>query len=155
MSVIVATAYMEEAAGFDWLVAMDGGKILATGSACRTSRAHLRTQSRCSLYRAPAGRKAQGYHESPYRAAQGGGEGDYAIEASHLSMRFGDFTAVDNVSFKIPRGEIYRLSRVVRLRKIHHHEDADGLLAASEGEAKLFGTRWMPAIWRSVTASAI
>ena len=33
MSVLVATAYMEEAERFDWLVAMDAGKILATGHA--------------------------------------------------------------------------------------------------------------------------
>lgn len=32
MSVVVATAYMEEAARFDWLVAMDEGRVLATGS---------------------------------------------------------------------------------------------------------------------------
>jgi len=32
MSVIVATAYMDEAQRFDWLVAMDAGKVLATGS---------------------------------------------------------------------------------------------------------------------------
>src|SRR5690554_5917565 len=32
MSVIVSTAYMEEAARFDWLVAMDAGQVLATGS---------------------------------------------------------------------------------------------------------------------------
>jgi len=32
MSVITATAYMEEAAGFDWLVAMDAGRVLATGT---------------------------------------------------------------------------------------------------------------------------
>src|SRR5690606_23382577 len=32
MSVIVATAYMDEAQGFDWLVAMDDGKVLATGT---------------------------------------------------------------------------------------------------------------------------
>lgn len=33
MSVLVATAYMDEAARFDWLVAMNAGKILATGTA--------------------------------------------------------------------------------------------------------------------------
>src|SRR5690554_52843 len=32
MSVLVATAYMDEAQGFDWLVAMDQGRVLATGS---------------------------------------------------------------------------------------------------------------------------
>src|SRR5512138_3211858 len=32
MSVLVATAYMEEAARFDWLVAMNAGRVLATGT---------------------------------------------------------------------------------------------------------------------------
>src|SRR5277367_4707291 len=32
MSVLVATAYMDEAEGFDWLVAMNAGKVLATGT---------------------------------------------------------------------------------------------------------------------------
>ena len=32
MSVIVATAYMEEAERFDWLIAMNAGKVLATGT---------------------------------------------------------------------------------------------------------------------------
>ena len=32
MSVIVATAYMEEAERFDWLAAMDDGRVIATGS---------------------------------------------------------------------------------------------------------------------------
>ena len=32
MSVMVATAYMEEAMRYDWLVAMYGGKVLSTGS---------------------------------------------------------------------------------------------------------------------------
>ena len=35
MSVIVATAYMEEAERFDWLIAMNAGKVLATGIARR------------------------------------------------------------------------------------------------------------------------
>ena len=32
MSVMVATAYMEEAERFDWLMAMDAGRVLATGA---------------------------------------------------------------------------------------------------------------------------
>src|SRR5258707_8810006 len=32
MSVMVATAYMDEAERFDWLVAMNAGKVLATGT---------------------------------------------------------------------------------------------------------------------------
>src|SRR5581483_3640592 len=45
MSVIVATAYMEEAERFDWLIAMNEGKILSTGSPSdlkqRTGRASI------------------------------------------------------------------------------------------------------------------
>ena len=33
------------------------------------------------------------------------GDGDVAIEAQSLSMKFGDFVAVDQVSFRIQRGE--------------------------------------------------
>jgi ABC-type cobalamin/Fe3+-siderophores transport systems, ATPase components len=32
MSVIVATAYMDEASRFDWLAAMDDGKVIAHGA---------------------------------------------------------------------------------------------------------------------------
>ncbi|MCT8959583.1 hypothetical protein MHX50_23445, partial [Escherichia coli] len=32
MSVLVATAYMQEAEAFDWLVAMNDGRVVATGS---------------------------------------------------------------------------------------------------------------------------
>ncbi len=45
MSVLVATAYMDEAQRFDWLVAMDDGQVLATGTPAellaRTGTQHL------------------------------------------------------------------------------------------------------------------
>ncbi len=43
MSVIVSTAYMNEAERFDWLVAMDGGRVLAMGTP-----AALKTQTKCT-----------------------------------------------------------------------------------------------------------
>ncbi|UXS12415.1 ribosome-associated ATPase/putative transporter RbbA [Agrobacterium tumefaciens] len=139
MSVIVATAYMEEAAGFDWLVAMDGGKILATGSPAelleRTSAPNLDAAFIALLPE----EKRKGYHEVHIAPRKVTGEGDYAIEASHLSMRFGDFTAVDNVSFKIPRGEIFGFLGSNGCGKSTTMKMLTGLLAASEGEAKLFG----------------
>ena len=139
MSVIVATAYMEEAAGFDWLVAMDGGKILATGSPAelleRTSAANLDAAFIALLPE----EKRKGYREVHIAPRKVTGESDYAIEASHLSMRFGDFTAVDNVSFKIPRGEIFGFLGSNGCGKSTTMKMLTGLLAASEGEAKLFG----------------
>ena len=32
---------------------------------------------------------------------------DYAIETEGLTRRFGDFVAVDNVTLKIPKGQLY------------------------------------------------
>ncbi len=57
MSVIVATAYMDEAERFDWLVAMDAGRILATGT---PQELHQRTHTAFAgggLHRPAAGRK--------------------------------------------------------------------------------------------------
>ena len=46
MSVIVATAYMEEAERFDWLVAMNAGKVLATGTPAELKARPARRRSR-------------------------------------------------------------------------------------------------------------
>ncbi|MEC7000130.1 hypothetical protein VXQ18_16210 [Brucella abortus] len=43
-----------------------------------------------------------------------------AIEAEHVTVRFADFTAVDNVSFRIPRGEIFGFFSGQRLRQDHN-----------------------------------
>ncbi|WP_299132665.1 ATP-binding cassette domain-containing protein, partial [uncultured Amaricoccus sp.] len=107
MSVIVATAYMEEAARFDHLVAMDGGRVLATGTPAelmaRTKTSDLDTAFVALL---PEERR-RGYDELaiPPRTIAAGGPP--AIEADGLTMRFGDFTAVDHVSFRIDKGEIF------------------------------------------------
>lgn len=47
MSVLVATAYMEEADQFDWLVAVDAGRVLATGTP-----AELKQQTGCETLEA-------------------------------------------------------------------------------------------------------
>jgi len=53
-----------------------------------------------------------------------------AIEANNLTKKFGDFTAVDDVSFTIPKGEIFGFCRVQRLRQDHYHEDAHRAFAS-------------------------
>ncbi len=139
MSVIVATAYMEEAAGFDWLVAMHAGKVLDTGTPAellsRTGAGNL-DAAFIALLPEPERRRHVDVVIPPRQEMQGE---DYAIEASHLSMRFGDFTAVDNVSFQIPRGEIFGFLGSNGCGKSTTMKMLTGLLAASEGEAKLFG----------------
>nr|MBP8186063.1 ABC transporter ATP-binding protein/permease [Pseudomonas sp.] len=72
---------------------------------------------------------------TPLAAAQA----EIAIEAEALSLRFGDFTAVDNVSFAIRRGEIFGFLGSNGCGKTTTMKVLTGLLAASAGSAKLFG----------------
>ncbi|GLK83398.1 ABC transporter permease [Ancylobacter defluvii] len=139
MSVMVATAYMEEAQGFDWLVAMDGGRILATGTPGelmeRTDTLNLDAAFIALL---PEERR-RGHREVVIPPRVDGPMADVAIEAEHLTMRFGDFVAVDNVSFRIPRGEIFGFLGSNGCGKTTTMKMLTGLLPASEGTARLFG----------------
>ncbi|UCV06977.1 ribosome-associated ATPase/putative transporter RbbA [Dechloromonas denitrificans] len=138
MSVLVATAYMEEAERFDWLVAMDGGQVIGTGTP-----AELRAQTGqptldgAFIQLLPEERR-QAHHALviPPRVGDGG---SYAIEAAGLAQRFGDFTAVDRVSFKIEPGEIFGFLGSNGCGKTTTMKMLTGLLPPSEGEAKLFG----------------
>ncbi|ENL8728285.1 ribosome-associated ATPase/putative transporter RbbA [Citrobacter amalonaticus] len=138
MSVLVATAYMEEAERFDWLVAMNAGEVLATGSAQelrdKTASATLEQAFIALLPQA----QRQAYQPvviPPYHAEQE----DIAIEAKDLTMRFGNFVAVDHVNFRIPRGEIFGFLGSNGCGKSTTMKMLTGLLPASEGEAWLFG----------------
>ncbi|HCV12145.1 MAG TPA: multidrug ABC transporter ATP-binding protein, partial [Candidatus Accumulibacter sp.] len=68
-----------------------------------------------------------------------GGEEDIAIEARGLTMRFGDFVAVDHVDFRIRRGEIFGFLGSNGCGKSTTMKMLTGLLPASEGSALLFG----------------
>ena len=58
MSVMVATAYMDEAQRFDWLMAMDDGKVIASGTLQEMLRQGGRADARGSLHRAVAGSRS-------------------------------------------------------------------------------------------------
>ncbi|EOQ6493813.1 ribosome-associated ATPase/putative transporter RbbA [Escherichia coli] len=138
MSVLVATAYMEEAERFDWLVAMNAGEVLATGSA-----EELRQQTQSATLEEAfinllpqAQRQAhQAVVIPPYQPENA----EIAIKARDLTMRFGSFVAVDHVNFRIPRGEIFGFLGSNGCGKSTTMKMLTGLLPASEGEAWLFG----------------
>ncbi len=139
MSVIVATAYMDEAQAFDWLVAMDGGQVLATG----TPRDLLARAGRDNLEDAFIAllpeEKTRGYQPVEIPPLDLSGDADVAIEARGLTMRFGDFVAVDHVDFRIRRGEIFGFLGSNGCGKSTTMKMLTGLLPASEGQAWLFG----------------
>lgn len=146
MSVIVATAYMEEADRFDWLIAMDDGRILATGSP-RQLHARTGTASLESAFIALLPEeKRRGHREVvvPPLAAVAPGTEIPAIEAQGLTRRFGDFTAVDGVDLKIRRGEIFGFLGSNGCGKSTTMKMLTGLLPASEGKAWLFGEEVNP-----------
>lgn len=139
MSVIVATAYMEEADRFDWIVAIDDGRILATGT---PQELHQRTGT-ASLERAfiellPE-EKRKGYKPVLIAHQDMARNPEIAIKAEGLTMRFGDFVAVDHVSFEIYKGEIFGFLGSNGCGKSTTMKMLTGLLAASEGQAWLFG----------------
>ncbi|WP_114860247.1 ribosome-associated ATPase/putative transporter RbbA [Azospirillum brasilense] len=138
MSVVVATAYMEEAARFDWLVAMDEGRVLATGRPRELLERTATATLEAAFVALMPEEKRRG-HKAVAIVPRTGDASDIAIEAKGLTMRFGDFVAVDHVSFRIPRGEIFGFLGSNGCGKTTTMKMLTGLLPPSEGEARLFG----------------
>lgn len=138
MSVLVATAYMEEAERFDWLVAMNAGEVLATGSAAEL-KAQTGSQTLEQAFIALLPEAQRQAHRAVVFPPRGSREEEIAIEARGLTMRFGNFVAVDHVNFRIARGEIFGFLGSNGCGKSTTMKMLTGLLPASEGEAWLFG----------------
>ncbi len=139
MSVMVATAYMEEAARFDWLVAMDAGRVLATGSPHelleRTGSATLEE----AFIRLLPEEKRQGHQAVTIPPRVKDDQEAVAIEARGLTQRFGDFVAVNHVDLRIERGEIFGFLGSNGCGKTTTMKMLTGLLPATEGQAWLLG----------------
>ena len=138
MSVLVATAYMEEAERFDHLIAMDAGKVLAIGTPAELRQRTQRDTLEAAFIALLPEQRREGHRELvvPPRPS---GDGDIAIEAHDLTCRFGDFTAVDHVNLSIHRGEIFGFLGSNGCGKTTTMKMLTGLLPPSEGHAELFG----------------
>jgi ribosome-dependent ATPase len=138
MSVLVSTAYMDEAEAFDWLIAMDAGKVLATGPPQTlmndTNTATLEAAFVSLL--PPERREGRRALEIPPLVSS---DRQPAIVARSLTRAFGDFIAVDHVSFEIQEGEIFGFLGSNGCGKTTTMKMLTGLLPASSGEAFLFG----------------
>jgi ribosome-dependent ATPase len=139
MSVLVATAYMSEAEDFDWLVAMDDGHILATGSPAQL-KSDTGTDNLDDAFINLLPVAKQGGHKTlVVPAREDRSSLPVAISAQGLTKRFGNFTAVDNVNFEIRQGEIFGFLGSNGCGKTTTMKMLTGLLPASEGKAMLFG----------------
>jgi ribosome-dependent ATPase len=145
LTVLVATAYMDEASQFDQLLLMHQGDILASGSPAQIYQRSQTQDLEQAFIRLLPNTSAEpaGPLNTPPLAAVPALEPstEIAIEAQQLSMQFGDFTAVDQVSFQIRRGEIFGFLGSNGCGKSTTMKMLTGLLAATSGEAWLFGEK--------------
>ncbi len=140
MSVVTATAYMEEAERFDRLIAMDAGRVIAAGTPAELKSATGRDTLEAAFVELLPRKKRENHRRAvlPPRAIR---DGAPAIEASGLTMRFGGFTAVDNVSLRIEQGEIFGFLGSNGCGKTTTMKMLTGLLQPSAGTASLFGRK--------------
>ncbi|WP_454621972.1 ribosome-associated ATPase/putative transporter RbbA [Bradyrhizobium cenepequi] len=138
MSVVVSTAYMDEASHCDWLVAMDHGKVLASGTADQLRETTgERDLEAVFVALQPQKENKPGHLVIPPRKP---GTEEPVIVAKELTCRFGNFTAVDRVSFSIERGEIFGFIGSNGSGKTTTMKMLTGLLAPTEGEAEVCGS---------------
>jgi ribosome-dependent ATPase len=138
MSVLVSTAYMEEAARFDYLVAMFAGKVVGTGTPAELP-ARTGTRSLEEAFIALLPEEMRQGHQELVVPPRPPGEQEVIIEAHNLTQQFGDFVAVDHVNMQIERGEIFGFLGANGCGKSTTMKMLCGLLPATDGQAWLFG----------------
>ncbi|WP_239364978.1 ribosome-associated ATPase/putative transporter RbbA [Snodgrassella communis] len=139
MTVIVATAYFDEAKRFEYLLAMDDGRLIVNAPTQQVlEETHTDTLEQAYVKMLPESKqdKAGSLKLTPFVPDK---DSPPAIEARDLTKRFGDFVAVNNVSFTIERGEIFGFLGSNGCGKSTTMKMLTGLLDASSGTAQLLG----------------
>lgn len=139
MSVLVATAYMEEAERFDWILAMNAGRVLATGSPTQVKAQSGGMATLEDSFIALLPEPLRAARKGPVTPPRQARSPEQAIVARDLTCRFGTFIAVDRVSFSIARGEIFGFLGSNGSGKTTTMKVLTGLLPATEGTVLLFG----------------
>ncbi len=139
MTVIVATAYIEEAQRFERLLAMDAGRLLEnkpTADVLADYGTDVLEEAYVKMLPPEKQQGSGGLDITPFVPDSAAPP---AMEAHGLTKRFGDFTAVDHVSFTIQKGEIFGFLGSNGCGKSTTMKMLTGLLEATEGDATLLG----------------
>ena len=139
MTVIVATAYIEEAQRFERLLAMDAGRLLEnkpTAAVLADYDTDVLEEAYVKMLPPEKQQGSGGLDITPFVPDP---DAPPAMEAHGLTKRFGDFTAVDHVSFTIQKGEIFGFLGSNGCGKSTTMKMLTGLLEATEGAATLLG----------------
>ena len=137
LTLLVATAYMDEAAQFEQCLMMDRGRVLASGLTQELADATPsgKLDDAFTFYQGAGATRVEPLQITPFAPAAH----EIVIKATDLTLRFGDFTAVNKVSFEIERGEIFGFLGSNGCGKTTTMKVLTGLLPATEGEAWLLG----------------
>lgn len=139
MTVIVSTAYIDEAERFEHILAMDDGKLIAnapTKQLIAETQSHNLEESYIKLLPPEKRSGLNGFHIPPFKPEP---NQPAVITANGLTKKFGDFISVDNVSFTIPKGEIFGFLGSNGCGKSTTMKMLTGLLEPTEGTATLLG----------------
>ncbi|AKX59311.1 multidrug ABC transporter ATP-binding protein [Thiopseudomonas alkaliphila] len=147
LTLLVATAYMEEAAQFEHCLMLDQGQIIAQGATAELAQVvpsqkldaaftYYQQQQLVASGQASAEAAESGELQIPPRTLE---NAPIAIKATDLTLMFGDFTAVKEVSFAIEKGEIFGFLGSNGCGKTTTMKVLTGLLPATFGEAWLLG----------------
>ncbi len=139
MTVIVATAYIDEAENFEYVLAMDDGKVIAdnaTRQVIADTDSDNLEQAYVKLLPPEKRGAVNGLYIPPFEQIPNESP---AIIAEGLTKKFGDFTSVDNVSFIIPKGEIFGFLGSNGCGKSTTMKMLTGLLDPTKGTATLLG----------------
>ena len=139
ITVIVATAYIEEAQRFERLLAMDAGRLLEnkpTADVLADYGTDVLEEAYVKMLPPEKQQGSGGLDITPFVPDP---DAPPAMEAHGLTKRFGDFTAVDHVSFTIQKGEIFGFLGSNGCGKSTTMKMLTGLLEATEGDATLLG----------------
>ncbi|WP_109842780.1 ribosome-associated ATPase/putative transporter RbbA [Aggregatibacter aphrophilus] len=139
MTVIVSTAYIDEAERFEHILAMDDGKLIAnvpTKQLIAETQSHDLEESYIKLLPPEKRSGLNGFHIPPFKPEP---NQPPVITANGLTKKFGDFISVDNVSFTIPKGEIFGFLGSNGCGKSTTMKMLTGLLEPTEGTATLLG----------------
>lgn len=139
MTVIVATAYIEEAENFEYVLAMDDGTLIAaqpTQQLIASTQSKNLEQAYIKLLPPEKRGMEDGFPIPPFVSSP---HEKPVIEAVGLTKKFGDFVSVDNVSFTISKGEIFGFLGSNGCGKSTTMKMLTGLLEPTEGTATLLG----------------
>jgi drug efflux transport system ATP-binding protein len=127
---VIATSYMDEAERCDRVALLSDGRVLA----CRAPREFGDDLERAVIALLP---KRDATVAPPYAASGAKGE---AIAVRELARSFGEFKAVDGISFEVARGEVFGLLGPNGSGKSTTIRMLCGILAPSAGTATVAGS---------------